>query len=391
MLKEKIPDAAERPPSLSLLMKPASYRCNLDCAYCFYKRVGALYAGSGLMSVSTAKKVIREALALGAERNAFCWQGGEPLLMGLDFFREVVSLQEQYRQPDQVIENSIQTNGILLDAAWCGFFRENDFLVGVSLDGPGPVHDRYRVFPGGRGTFERVREGIARMQDHGVMYNILTLLTDANIQRPLEIYRFFREEGFTHLQFIQCLEKEPGSGALKPFSVRGREAGRFYVELFKLWMKDGFPHVSIRLFEDVLIYYFDRVHVSCTWMDRCNSYLVVEHNGDCYPCDFFVRPEWRLGNIVDAGLERVLHHPRRETFARMKSDVDPGCKACELLSFCHGDCTRFRRPSGGKPHGGRSEYCIALQMLLEAMTPHMPYIEARVMEFRDRERVYGGV
>lgn len=369
-----------RPESLALLIKPTSWRCNLACPYCFYRRAGELYPDpSALMDEKTLEAVVKKALGIGAAYNVFTWQGGEPTLAGVGFFEEVLRLQERYRAPHQRVENTIQTNVTLIDESWCRFFARGNFLVGVSLDGPEDVHDRYRRSPSGEGSYSRVMEGITLMETHGVAFNIVTLLTDANVGRAEELYRFFKGKGFPFLQFINCFENDPETGRLETFSVRGAEVGEFYRTLFDLWIADGFPDVSIRLFEDILIYLIDGVHVSCCWMDRCASYLVVEHNGDCYPCDFFVDPAWRLGNLVDDDMATIRESPLRRRFSTLKSDLPEACRGCALLRFCNGDCTKFR---GGSESA--SEYCEALKSLIHHMEPNLPRIREVVARIRSQ-------
>jgi len=221
------------------------------------------------------------------------------------------------------------------------------------------------------------------MGEHEVPFNILTLLTNANIDDPGRLYSFFREKQFPFLQFVNCCEWD--AGALTDFSVRGEDVGRFYCALFDLWLKDGFPNVSIRLFEDILIYFIDGVHVSCCWMEECTSYLVVEHNGDCYPCDFFVHPAWKLGNITSEEFPTISNSPLRKRFSYRKTKLPKRCRKCELLSFCNGDCSKFR---GGdfRESSGVSEYCTSLKMLVRHMQPHLPYIREAVMKIRQEGR-----
>ncbi|MFC1890721.1 SPASM domain-containing protein [Thermodesulfobacteriota bacterium] len=214
-------------------------------------------------------------------------------------------------------------------------------------------------------------------------FNIVTLLTDANVGRAEEIYRFFRSRGFPFLQFINCLERVRETDRLEDFSVGTAEVGDFYRALFDLWIADGFPNVSVRLFEDILIYLIDGVHVSCCWMDACDSYLVVEHNGDCYPCDFFVDPNWKVGNLVGDDVVAIMENPLRRRFSAMKSNLPESCRGCELSGFCNGDCTKFRRGlSGGTP--GPSEYCEAWRSLLQHMAPHIPRIREAVARIRSQ-------
>ena len=371
------------PQSISLLLKPASSRCNCSCAYCFYRRVGEdLYPGRApLMSRATAGTVIRKTLSAGAPINSFCWQGGEPLLMGLDFFRDAVAFQKRYARPGQAVENSLQTNGLLLDEAWCEFLRKENFLVGVSLDGPAPIHDFYRKDRGQNGTFREVMQGIGLMKRHDVPFNILCLLTDRNIGSPVELYRFFRSQEFKFLQFINCFEKDGLSGALNPYSVRGEETGEFYTKLFDTWFENDFFDVSIRFFEDLLLYLVDGVKASCCYNPTCDGYLVVEHNGECYPCDFFVSREWKIGNLREDAIGTVLDHPLRHRFASLKAELPEACRGCRISPFCMGDCTRFRSLSGNG-HGKVSEYCTATRAVYRHVEPHLPEIRKRVADFR---------
>ena len=368
---------------MNFLIKPASYHCNLACDYCFYKRVEGVYPHQAArMSLETAEDFMREALALGQVHNLFCWQGGEPTLLGLDFYRNVIDLQRKYVRPGQIIENSIQTNGILLNREWTGFLKQHRILVGLSLDGPREIHDKYRRAPGGQGTYDDVMKAARLLELEGAEFNILTLLTSESVDQPEALYRFFREQGFTHLQFIPCLEFDPETGSPEPYSITGRELGDFYIRLFDLWLEDGFPNVSIRLFEDLLIWLLDGVKTSCGWMDKCDSYLLVEHNGDCYPCDFFVYPEWRLGNLRESGLGPVLSSPVRRRFAGQKSNIDPACGECRYMAFCRGDCTRFRGP-GPRPGQNRSLLCEAWQGILAHIESHPKDVRVMALQARD--------
>lgn len=368
---------------ITLLLKPASYTCNLNCHYCFYKRVEDLYSGKKpYMNIETVHQMMKKVLSVGASYNILSWQGGEPTLLGLDFYKEVMKWIQKYKKPGQIVENTLQTNGILLDEEWCQFLKQNNFLVGISLDGPKEIHNHYRTNFAGKGSFDQVYQAIQQMNEHKVQYNILTLLTDANIHHPQEVYSFFRENQFNYLQFINCYEWDDQHNVLTNFSVKGKEVGEFYCKIFDLWIKDGFPDVSIRLFEDILIYHFDRVKVSCSWMRQCNSYFVIEHNGDCYPCDFFVYPEWKLGNIRDQDFLSIINNPLRQRFAQLKSQIPKECQSCPMVSFCCGDCTKFRQAQAGL-FNQVSEYCTSLKMLVNHIKPHLPYIQEEVIKIRN--------
>ena len=369
--------------TLSLLVKPASYRCNLACSYCFYKRVADVYEQpSTFMDHDTLDSMIRTVMRSGARHVSFCWQGGEPTLLGVDFFRDAVEMQNRYASGGQTIENLIQTNGILLDDDWLRFLHDNRFLVGISLDGPVDIHDAYRLDNNGLPTFHKVENAIAGMRNHGVDFNILALIHDKNVKEPDRMYQFLRGNNFNYLQFIPCFEVDEKSGEILPFSVGGKELGEFYCRIFDLWYEDGFPYVSIRLFEDILMYLVDGSLASCCWMDECKSYIVVEHNGDCYPCDFFVYPEWYLGNITRDDLTSILHGTKRDEFSAMKSDVPPACRGCQWFDFCHGDCTRFRFGRNGT-NTNVSQYCEAWSMLLEHLKPVKAEIKDRAVRLRD--------
>jgi uncharacterized protein len=368
--------------TLSFLIKPASHLCNLDCSYCFYQKTEVIYPDEkAFMSAETVDILIQKVMGYGAAMNSFCWQGGEPTLLGTSFYQVVVERQKHYQQPNQMVENSVQTNGLLLDSAWCDVLRDNRILVGLSLDGPGAVHDQHRISSNGNGSFKKVMNSVGLLRKHGVEFNILTLLTDANIRQPDELYAFYRLHEFNWLQFIPCFEHDPQTGVPMPYAVNGEGLGRFYSRLFDLWFEDGFPYVSVRLFEDILIYMLDGVHASCCWNKRCNSYVVVEHNGDCYPCDFYVDPAWKLGNICEDTLESILSSPLRDTFARMKSDISRDCRECRWISFCNGDCTRYRRSVSGK-YDRQSEFCVAWKMLLEHIEPQAADLARRCANLR---------
>ena len=372
------------PQSISLLLKPASSLCNCSCEYCFYRRVGELYPeGKTLMSRAVAETVIRKTLNAGAPLNSFCWQGGEPLLMGLDFFQDAVAFQKRYAHPGQAIENSLQTNGLLLDDAWCAFLRRENFLVGVSLDGPAPIHDFYRKDHNDNGTFAEVMRGIGLLKRHDVPFNILCLLTDRNIQSPEELYHFFRSEDFKFLQFVNCFEKDASSGTLKPFSVRGEKTAEFYIKIFDMWFEKDFFDVSIRFFEDILLYLIDGVKASCCYNCACTGYLVVEHNGECYPCDFFVSGDWKIGNLMADTIGAVLDHPLRLRFASLKAELPETCRECRISPFCMGDCTRFRSLPGNG-YGNVSEYCTAILRVYRHIEPHLPEIRKMVAAYRGR-------
>lgn len=372
--------------NLSFLMKPASHACNLACPYCFYHRVNQVYPQKmPAMTPNTAETLFRKAFESGAQHFTFTWQGGEPTLMGLDFFRRIVELQQKWLGPGQTVENSLQTNGVLFGEDWARFLKESGFLVGVSLDGDQAIHDHYRYNHAGKGSFSQVMTAIDTMNRIGTQYNILTLVTDANVAEAERIYHFFRRHEFAFWQFIPCYELERKTGKPLPYSISGEALGRFYTQLFDLWYPEDMDKVSIRFFDDVLLYLMDKVHASCTWMKRCDSYIVVEHNGDAYPCDFYVYPEWKLGNINENSLVELLQGNKRQRFAGLKEDLPEACKKCDLLNFCHGDCTKFRRRSKGKLRP--SPYCQTTKAFFQHIKPQLPDILERAHNIRQQARL----
>jgi uncharacterized protein len=230
-----------------------------------------------------------------------------------------------------------------------------------------------------------VMQSIELMKKHGVEFNILCLLTDRNIKSPVELYNFFRSNDFRFLQFINCFENDFTSGTLKAFSVRGRETGEFYIGLFDEWFGKDFYDVSIRFFEDILLYLVDGVKASCCYNKECSSYIVVEHNGDCYPCDFFVFREWKIGNLIKSDIRTVMNSKLRAKFASLKADLPEACRECRILSFCMGDCTRFRYlPETG--YKNISEYCDCIKTVCNHIEQHLPEIRQRVAAFRNRQK-----
>lgn len=364
--------AKHRP--VQVLIKPASADCNLACRYCFYLRKASLYPDAPVhrMAPDVQEEMIKQILRYGGEHPAFAYQGGEPTLMGLDYFKRSVQLQMRHAAPGATVSNSIQTNGILIDEEWAAFLAQYKFLVGLSLDGPAHIHDRYRVDRGGAPTHERVLRAARLMRDFGVEFNILSVISDYAASRAAEIYRYHREQGFDWLQFIPAVEFDPATGRLAQFSPGPLDYGRFMCQIFDEWRKDfvnGRPTVSVRLFDTLLALHAGMSPPSCTFRRKCGIYLVIEHNGDCYSCDFFVEPEWKLGNLMEQSLRTMLEGDRQRAFADMKADLPPECEACDWLWLCRGGCTKDRMRSGAPGERGRDYFCQSYQMIFKHTAP----------------------
>jgi len=331
--------------SRAVLVKPTSAECNMACRYCFYRdRPTDPYKGltGRRMDEETLRALIMQHLAMNPEEAIFSWQGGEPLLMGLDFFKRVIELEMEYGAPGQRVGNSVQTNGTLITKEWARFFAEYNFLVGLSLDGPKHIHDRHRRTPKGRGSFEAVMRAAQILREEGAEFNILAVVTDYSAGRAEEVYGFFVENGFRYLQFIPCVERDPKTGRIADYSVKPEKYARFLCDLFDLWLGDGRPEVSIRFFDNILMRFMGMEAEMCELQPQCGSYIVVEFNGDVYPCDFFVREEWRLGNIHERPLWEVERSERMDNFCRIKPGPYKECQRCEWNFLCRNGCPRYR-------------------------------------------------
>ncbi len=356
----------------SLLVKPAGADCNLRCSYCFYLEKGSLYPDSLVhrMSEEVLDRLVSSYMATEQPIHSFGWQGGEPTLMGLDFFRKVVSLQRKYGKPGANVANGLQTNGTLLDDAFAAFFTEYRFLVGVSLDGPEEVHDRFRKDAGGQGSHRRVMRGIRALRRQGTEFNVLTLVSKGNAERGKDVYRYLKSEGFFFHQYIPCLETD-GRGSLLPWSLEGEDWGRFLLDVFASWHPADTRIVSVRLFDSIMEYLVTGRRNVCFMDEACSSYFVVEHSGDVYPCDFFVRPELKLGNVLTRTWRALADSPLYGRFAAEKANRDAACADCEFLPFCGGDCPKYR--PGGR---GLSRFCTGWQLFYRETLPEFRRLAA---------------
>lgn len=335
--------AGQAPRISSLLVKPVSAVCNLDCAYCFYlDRQADPYKDlpARVMTADTLERLVDSYLFYSYPASMFAFQGGEPTLAGLRFFETLVELQQRHGRSGQSVSNAVQTNGVLLDQAWCRLFREFHFLIGLSLDGPEEMHDRYRMNKAGHGTWKKVVAGLEMLQKERVEFNILCVVSQANVHRARELYRFFRGLGVEHMQFIPLAEFQP-DGSPMPFSISPEEYGRFLCEVFDLWWPER-RKARLRFFDDLAEALAGRKPGACTLHETCDSYVVVEYNGDVYPCDFFVETGWKLGNIMLDSFSEIARRRRRYEFAAQKTLPHADCQVCEFQAVCRGGCPRMR-------------------------------------------------
>lgn len=352
------------PSAITMLIKPAGPDCNLRCAYCFYRQKAGLFPGvkRHRMKESLLEKLVEQAMGTDCDLVRFSWQGGEPTLMGLDFFQKAVELQAAYVRPYQTVSNALQTNGTLIDRKWAEFLMDNNFLVGISFDGPAKLHNHYRRDEKGKGTHASVMRGLDVLLDAGAEVNVLTLVNDVNVQEPDAVYDFLLGTGVKFFQFVPCIEPGPGKTPAS-YSITPENYGKFLCGLFDRWM-DSPMDISVRDFDDLLAVYQGATPGTCIHQPRCGGYMVVEHNGDVFTCDFFVTPKCRLGNINETPLIELAASAGLSEFGEQKSMFSDQCKKCKWLRFCNGGCLKHRTVLGGEVTDP-SYFCMAYQMLFE--------------------------
>ncbi len=372
-----------------LMTKPIGAICNIDCRYCFYLEKEQLYPGTRdfRMRDEVLDKYVRGYIeGQDAPEISFAWQGGEPTLMGVPFYRRVVELQKRYANGKR-ITNAFQTNGILLDDEWCQFLHENQFLIGLSVDGPRELHDHYRVDKGGQPTFDRVMRAWDCLKKHQVEHNTLTVVNRYNSRHPLDVYRFLRKQGSQFMQFIplvervgpgQVLASPPQSPAgeppspVTPWSVESKQWGEFQCAIFDEWIRHDVGKVFVMSFENHLGTWLGMPASLCVFAERCGTALALEHNGDLYSCDHYVYPEFKLGNIMERPIEEMVFSPMQVKFGRDKADTLPQyCRRCEVRFACNGECPkhRFINTPDGEP--GLNYLCAGYKNFFTHINPYM--------------------
>jgi uncharacterized protein len=358
------PRPSSAPLAFHLLAKPTGAACNLDCAYCFFLDKEVFYPGSNFrMSETILERYIRQLIeSHQADIVNIAWQGGEPTLMGLDFYRRAMALADKYRRPGMRFLHTMQTNGTLLDDEWAAFFKEHNFLIGISLDGPRELHDVYRLDKGGRPTFDRVMRGVRLLQKHGVEFNVLATVNRINADYPLEVYRFLRDEvGADWMQFIPVVERINADGltlyqegtTVSERSVLPEQFGRFLCTVFDEWVRNDVGRIFVQTFEATARNWVGLpTSGMCVFNETCGTGLAIEHNGDLYSCDHFVEPDYYLGNIEKEHMLELVASPQQLKFGLDKRDSLPRyCKECDVQFACHGECpkNRFILAPDGEP------------------------------------------
>ncbi len=388
----------------SVMAKPMGPVCNLDCTYCYYLEKRALYDDTSFFCMKD--EVLREYIRQYSESQqtlniSFLWQGGEPMLAGLDFFRKALEMEKKYSQGKKV-ENSLQTNATLITDEWASFFAQNNFLVGVSIDGPAYLHDRYRKDKQGKSTHADVVQGIRRLQAHKAEYNALVTVNRANMDKPLEVYRHLKDLGVKYMQFIPLVErsvdeaaKEHGLHLAAPpqlcpdsstprvtaWSARPYQYGEFLCTIFDEWLRNDIADISIQIFDVALRKWMRMPDALCMMQRRCGHAMLLEHNGDLYSCDHYVYPEYLLGNIMETPIQTLAHSAAQQQFGAAKEETLPRyCRECSLLWLCRGGCPKGRIRTTPDGERGLNYFCASYTRFFTHSSPYMQQIASLLQQ-----------
>ncbi len=361
-------------PPLSLLIKPASGSCNMRCNYCFYvdemnnRSVKAL----GIMSEETLHMVMKRSFEYAENSCSIAFQGGEPTLAGLDFYKKVIEIVKLYNIKSCTVNYAIQTNGYNLGEEWIEFFKENHFLVGVSLDGNQPVHDKYRIDKHGEGTYDKVMSTIELLKTHKVDFNILTVVHEETVKNVNQLYNFYKRNKLMYQQYIECLDpigKEPGS---QTYSLTPERYGDFLIALFKKYYRDmaAGNYVYIRYFENLIGILASKMPESCAMSGQCGDYLTIEADGSVYPCDFYVLDEWKLGNFMTDDIATIIRKREELFFVEGSMHIPEECKGCRWYPLCRNGCRRNCEPTSAN-HRSVNYFCPSYKKFFEYAYPYM--------------------
>lgn len=389
---------------LYVMLKPAGAHCNLACKYCYYLEKNKLYptAQRHLMSDEMLEQFTREYIeAQTMSQVLFTWHGGEPLLRSIDFYRKALSLQQKYAGGRR-IDNVIQTNGTLLTDEWCEFFAQNQWLVGISIDGPQPYHDHYRLTAAGKPSWKKVMQGIKLLKKHGVEWNAMAVVNAYNVNHPLEFYRFFKENGCQFLQFTPIVERQTrhedgrtlasladkNEIPLSEASVTPEQWGYFLSAIFDEWVRKDVGKIFVEIFDCTLANWMGVSPGICAYSKECGHAGVMEHNGDVYSCDHFVFPEYKLGNIRDHSLIDMLYGEQQQEFSRLKhSSLPRQCKECDMEFACHGECPKNRFMKDKYGDSGLNYLCLGYYHYYQHVAPYMDYMKQELMAQRPSSNI----
>jgi uncharacterized protein len=363
-------------PPISVLIKPASSKCNLSCEYCFYHDIAnnRAVADFGFMSLKTIEEIVRKVLQFASGYATFSFQGGEPTLCGIDFFEAVVRLQKELNINQVKINNCIQTNGLLIDNRWAKFLLDHNFLVGLSLDGPSEFHDKYRVDAQGNGTHERVKQTFELFDRYRVEYNVLFVITNLAARHPDEIYRYFKKHNFNFLQFMPCIDPQDDKRGANKYSLEPKRYAFFLKRFFDNWCADfmGGREISVRYFDNLVRMAMGIPHEMCSLLGSCQCQFVFEADGSVYPCDFYVTDQWKMGNIHENELMGLYESGNCRRFMQSSQIAAPACHNCQWKALCRGGCRRDRENPQTKELE-RNYYC-------ESFSEFIPYAYPKLIE-----------
>lgn len=378
------------PASFNVMIKPAGALCNLNCKYCYYLDKADIYGGrEPVMSEEMLETVVREYIAANdVPEVTFNWHGGEPLVLGLDFYRKAMALEQKYADGKK-INNTIQTNGVLLNAEWADFFREHGFLVGISIDGPREIHDRYRKDKGGAPTFEKVMRGIELLRNAGVEFNTMSTVNKASEGHGAEVYRFLKTLGTRYFQFMPVVEhvkdcrivdpSEEGS-KIAPWSISDIAFGHFLCDIFDEWFHGDVGRYFVGQFDAALACWCGVPPGICVFSETCGGNAIMEHNGDLYPCDHFVYPKYRLGNISETPIREMMASDAQVRFGINKRNTLPStCRKCQWFFACHGECPKHRFTRTEKGETGLNSLCSGYKIFFSHISPYMDFMKRQLL------------
>lgn len=368
--------------SVSMLIKPASGSCNLRCRYCFYNDVAEKREtrNYGMMTEATLGNVVKRGLESAEDSIIFAFQGGEPTLRGLDFYKRFHEYVDIYNKNNVLVQYTLQTNGMLINDEWADFFHEHGYLIGLSLDGPQSINDIYRIDAKGKGTFSAIMRSAKTLNRHKVEFNILSVVNKPVANGAGVVYNFFRNSNFAYIQFIACLDELGEAPGSNPYSLTPEDYGKFLISIFKLWysdMKKGHI-VSIRMFENILSIILGYDIESCDMRGTCSVHAVVEADGSVFPCDFYVVDDYKLGNINEESLELMLSNPTAQNFTSESTKIPQGCTTCALYKVCRGGCRRHRYSN--EENVCENYYCSAYK---EFYSYSLPYFKEIAMNIKN--------
>lgn len=380
-----------KPLRFNMMFKPIGSLCNLNCTYCYYLDKADIYGKESKMPLVVLEKCIKEYLEINdSEEITFDWHGGEPLLLGLDYFEKIVELQRKYKGNKKIF-NTVQTNATLLNADFASFFKNNNFLLGVSIDGPRSVHDKYRKDKGDIPTFDKVMRGIELLHRYGVEFNTLTTINKASEGRGLEVYDFLKRIGSRYMQFMPVVEyvnkktnkitsPDDEDAMLTSWSVSPVEYGRFMCEIFDYWVGNDVGEYFVNLFDSTLANYCGMNPGTCVYSETCGANAIVEHNGDIYPCDHYVYPKYKLGSIKTMSLNVIVGSNEMTEFGINKRNMLPSeCLRCRYYFACHGECPKHRFDKTSNGNNGMNSLCQGLYDFFSHTEPYM--VEMRKLYF----------